>query len=346
MAGSEETKTRIREIEVERERLKAQLDRTLKQLDLVEKKRIPESQPYISLKRAIEIKDLAGPPIGIRAALKQDIERARKLLEDLKREATEVRNVGVEELFRRKREAVRRAERNIEARGREIMRKAEVRGFLTDSELVEVQAGAEVTLENYTQLMEERPSERAIKDVLDQLAETAALNMVGSDAQKTAMAGMQVAAQKMVDRAKQDLAAKPTTANMRKLLGSAGWAAVVGNEASQASAIAELAPFAEKQRDAAEAQFRKLPTSENFKTLFNADAHCIRVGGRPMPARPAGLKRVKEGDTHELASGESLSAVSKTYYGSFSFWDVIARANVDKIEDFDFPPARATLRIP
>ena len=66
---------------------------------------------------------------------------------------------------------------------------------------------------------------------------------------------------------------------MRKLLGGAARAALVGNDASAASAIAEVAPWAEKQRDLAEAQFRKTPTSENFKTLFNAEANCIRVGG-------------------------------------------------------------------
>jgi hypothetical protein len=347
MAVSQETKKRISEIEAERARLKAQLDHTLKQLEFVEKKRIPDSQPYISLKRAMEIKDLAGPPIGIRAALKQDIERLRQNIEALKREATEVRNVGVEEMFRRKREAVRRAKLNIEAHARNIMREAAIkRGYLTTEELAEVQAGAEVTLENCTELLGDRPSEGAIRDVLDQLADTMALGMEGTDAQKNAMAGVQTAAQKLVERAKQDFTAVPTSANMRKLLGSAARAAVVGNEASAASAIAEFVPWAEKQRDLAEARFRKTPTSENFKTLFNLEANCIRVGGRPMPERPAGLQRVKDGDSHKLAPGESLSLVSQTYYGNFSYWDVIARANVDLIKDFDFPPAGVTLNVP
>jgi nucleoid-associated protein YgaU len=65
-----------------------------------------------------------------------------------------------------------------------------------------------------------------------------------------------------------------------------------------------------------------------------------------MPERPAGLQRVRDGDSHKLAPGESLSAVSKTFYGSFSYWDVIARANVDLINDFDFPPSGVVLKIP
>ena len=150
----------------------------------------------------------------------------------------------------------------------------------------------------------------------------------------------------MVERAKQDFAAVPTSTNMRKLLGSAARAALVGDETSAAGAIAEVVPWAEKQRDNAETKFRRTPTSDNFKALFNAEANCIRVGGRPMPERPAGLQRVKDGDTHKLVPGESLSLLSKTYYGSFGFWDVIARANVDVIKDFDFPPADAVLRIP
>jgi hypothetical protein len=347
MAWSQETKTRIAEIEAEQARLKGLLNKTLKQLDSIEKTRLPDSQfSYVSLKRAMEIKDLAGPPMGIRAALKQDIERLRTQIAALKREATEVRNFGVEERFRRKREAVRRANLNIEAHARKIMREASKRGYLTDDELAEVQAGAEVGLESYTDLLEERPTVQGMRDVLDQLAVTMSLNMEGTDAQKAAMAGLQTASQDLVDRAKQDFAAKPTSANMRKLLGNAARAAVVGNEAAQANAIAELAPWAEKQRDAAEARFRKIPSSDNFKTLFNAEANCIRVGGRPLPQRPAGLQRVKDGDSHTLAVGESLSRVSQTYYGSFSYWDVIARANVDVIKDFDFPPAGVTLIIP
>jgi hypothetical protein len=347
MAVSQETKTRIADIEAERTRLKAQLDHTLKQLEFVEKKRIPDSQPYYSLKQAMTIKDLAGPPMGIRAALKQDIERLRKHIEALKREATEVRNVGVEEMFRRKREAVRRATLNIEAHARKIMREAaNKRGYLTTEELAEVQAGAEVALENYTDLLAERPSEQGMRDVLNHLADAMSLGMEGTDAQKNAMTGIQTAAQKLVERAKQDFAAVPTSANMRKLLGSAARAALVGDDASSAGAIAEVVPWAEKQRDLAEARFRKIPTSENFKTLFNAEANCIRVGGRPMPERPAGLQRVKDGDSHQLAPGQSLSLVSQTYYGSFSYWDVIARANVDVIKDFDFPTAGVTLNIP
>jgi nucleoid-associated protein YgaU len=163
---------------------------------------------------------------------------------------------------------------------------------------------------------------------------------------KKALVGVQAAAEKLVERAKQDLAAKPTSANLRNLLRSAARAAVVGNEDAAATAIADVAPWAEKQRDLAEARFRKSPTSENFKILYHADANCIRLGGRPMPARPAGLQRVKAGDSHKLAPGESLSLVSKTYYGSFSYWDVIARANVDLIKNFDFPPAGVILKIP
>lgn len=170
-----ETRQKLAQIEGERQRLKSVLTKQENLLKLIEEKGIPDSQPFIGLKKAKDIRDLAGQPGGLRKTIKDEIGQIKRSLDLLMQEARTVRRVGFKEFVRRERAAVVRIDRKFEAEMTRVLSDASRRGHLTDGELAELQQGADGILDAYTGLLRLDNTEEAMRDVLNQLADTMVL---------------------------------------------------------------------------------------------------------------------------------------------------------------------------
>jgi len=80
-----------------------------------------------------------------------------------------------------------------------------------------------------------------------------------------------------------------------------------------------------------EGTFRRDPTLENYEAMEQAEKLCLREGKGPLAYPPAGMRSVPPGTIHNVESGETLSGISKKYFGGPGFWDVIYRKNRDLI---------------
>ena len=346
-----ETQQKISQIEVEQFRLKVLLDKAKNLLELIEKNNMPDSTPYISFKKGTTMADLPRlallPRVGIRQAFKNDITQIKQQLEQLRREATTVRRQGYLDHVRRERAAVARIDRQFEVHARRVMRAAEQRGHLTDEELVNLQKGADEILEAFTGLLPLDSSESAINDVLNQVADVMAYGGGDSAVMQRAFEAVKNAAKGRLEKAVQ---AALSQRHNEKAVGqvireAARMSLVGGDDRAVAAALEKTLAVTESQRDAAEQCFRKIPSTENLKLMFQRELNCVQMGGAPIASPPKGLRRVKAGDQHRIVSGDTLSGISRTYYGSFSFWDVLVRANAELWANPDRPPS-GTITIP
>jgi LysM repeat protein len=71
----------------------------------------------------------------------------------------------------------------------------------------------------------------------------------------------------------------------------------------------------------------------------SAEAQAARIITPPAPVAPAAR-------THVVVEGDTLTKLSRTYYGTTSRWDEILHANSDVIKDENVLPLGATLKIP
>lgn len=334
----EETRKKLAEITAERARLKSILDRQENLLKLIEEKGIPDSQPFISFKPAREIKDLAGQPGGLRASIKQEIDRIRHSIDQMTRDAKLVRREGYKEFVRRERAAVTRIDRQFEAEMSRVLKAAEARGHLTDEELGGLQDGADNILDAYTGLLALDSSEGAIKDVLNQIADVWALDGGDPNVVQRAMTAMVNAGRKNLDSAKVNLERAPSNKNARQLIRAATNLEMMGDMSGAAASRGQMVLWAESKKDTAERVFRSVPSAENLKRMLQAEITCVEMGGTQIKSPPPGLHRIKQGKRHPVVKGETLSGISKAYYGSFSFWDVLVRENTQLFENPDRPP--------
>ena len=70
----------------------------------------------------------------------------------------------------------------------------------------------------------------------------------------------------------------------------------------------------------------KIPVIQGIPLLEGAD-QIVTEGGKPVAAMPAALTGVKGDVPHTIQPGETLSILSKRYYGDISHYDLIARYN-------------------
>jgi hypothetical protein len=334
-----ETQQKIAEIESEQLRLKALLEREKNLLELIEKKSLPDSQPYISFKRGTSVLDLAGPPGGIREVYKNEIAKIKQQLERLRREAATVRRHGYQEFVRRERAAVARIDREFEIHARRVLREAAKRGHLTDEELAGLQQGADAILEAFTGLLRVDSSEKAMRDVLNQLADTMALGGGDSGVAQRALKAVGNAATRHLEKAREELTRRPSEKTARQVIRATANLELLGDNSSTAAALKQTVAWMESQRDAAEKRFRNVPSTENLKLMLQTEAACVQMGGAPVASPPAGLRRVKPGNQHHINPGDTLSGISLIYYGSYSYWDALVRANAQLFENPDRPPS-------
>jgi hypothetical protein len=81
-----------------------------------------------------------------------------------------------------------------------------------------------------------------------------------------------------------------------------------------------------------EQRFRKKPDVGNFSKMLNSKARGYLVGGE-VDQEPKNWKSAPPGTVHPVAPGDSLSAISKKYYGDPGFWDIIYMENSGIIGD-------------
>lgn len=78
-------------------------------------------------------------------------------------------------------------------------------------------------------------------------------------------------------------------------------------------------------------QFRKNPTSANFKKLLQTLANNQLLGGNLNYCKPEGWQVVNK--TYKVRKGDSLSGISNQFYKKTGYWDIIYIENRDVIGD-------------
>ena len=91
-----------------------------------------------------------------------------------------------------------------------------------------------------------------------------------------------------------------------------------------------LGDASSKLQDAAESTFRRNPKAANFDKFLRSRSLTQQLGGSDQPKRQ-GWKSANT--THTVASGDTLSGLSKKYYGNPGFWDFIYLENYGSIGD-------------
>lgn len=111
-----------------------------------------------------------------------------------------------------------------------------------------------------------------------------------------------------------------------------------------ARAIEALRRASEKLTDQHEKVFRKNPTAEKFAKMLSVKALALSLSGK-IQNKPSGWKPAHT--THEVVPGDTLSEISKHYYGSAGYWDIIFMENIGVIgDDADKLTMGVTLTIP
>jgi hypothetical protein len=129
----------------------------------------------------------------------------------------------------------------------------------------------------------------------------------------------------------------PSPENMEGLLSQLGQTMLVGlDQGSDAASDAwvSLGGCANKLKGAAKERFRANPTSENFRDYIEKTVTSIQLGGEGLAEEmPAGQQRLRLEKSYVVKPGDSLSNISKLFYGTPSLWDFIFFANFTVIGD-------------
>ena len=85
----------------------------------------------------------------------------------------------------------------------------------------------------------------------------------------------------------------------------------------------------EKIHGRSEQDFRRSPTAANFGKMLEAKVFIQQIGGDSEP-RPTGWKAAG-GVAYVVKTGDSLAGISKQFYGSPGYWDIIYMENAGAI---------------
>jgi hypothetical protein len=142
----------------------------------------------------------------------------------------------------------------------------------------------------------------------------------------------------------------PSPRNMRGLLSQLGQTMLVGlDEGSDTvrEAFTSLRDCATNIKQSAEQRFRARPTVQNFREYCQKAATSLQLGGEGPGEMPAGLPRLRPEKSYVVQAGDSLSAISKMFYGTPSYWDFIFLANLETVgKDPDKLRPNIELQIP
>jgi hypothetical protein len=348
MAAGTEAAIEVDRIRQDMLTIQATIDRAMRQLNDVNTFNIRDDTPYFSFKTAERIEDLKGSGLGLRARLQNDILQGKLLLKQLEQKARRIQAGERALLIERQHEALLRADKQARRTAMTLIDRAanSGRGGLSEAEFAEVQKAMLSSLKGHIDFLRHHPSRDNLKETLDMLGQVYTLGMVDAQTSKVAMDTIQAAARRFVDAAKSEFLKNPTPAKAAKLIDEIANSALLGGEDASGYITTKVVPTLKQKLDDAEKRFRNTPTTENCEAMFNAEAAYVGQGGAPLSYPPKGLKRIKQGTTRLFGPKDMLSAVSKEYYGSFSYWDAIVKANWGIFRDPEAPHVNVTITIP
>jgi hypothetical protein len=130
-------------------------------------------------------------------------------------------------------------------------------------------------------------------------------------------------AAKQVDRAIEDAKKNPCEKTLRGLLGDiAALQWLGGDEEKEKEGFNAAVECGGKLKDRSEKAFRSKPTKENFKKMLEGKANYQALGGSEKDPLQ-GVRRLRPAGPYTVAPGDTLSGISKMFYGSEGYWDVI-----------------------
>jgi len=267
---------KIDAIRQSQENIRTRISEIQSQLEYLDQKHIPDSQPWISFAPASNIEDLKPKFPSLREALKNDLQVLRDQLRFLADETRTARRSGLRGTALA---ATGEFDRDLE----QLVRNAKVTGRLDDHLLQRLRIASQDALRKWRAVVDNDPSPQNLKGLMAQI--------------------------------RQDM-----------LVGLGDSAGVVAALISFGNGIAKIKQSAEKR-------FRANPTVENLKDYLGKTRTSLLVGGEGITGMPAGQKRLRPEKSYVVKPGDSLSSISKLFYGTEGLWDFIYFPNLKVIGD-------------
>jgi LysM repeat protein len=341
MAGTksrEEVISLVRYIGVTERRIAAQIRAIQAQLKEIESQTfnypvyLNSSTSPEQSKWTMSVKEVAGP------SLQKKLAELRKKMEDLRATSKKIRvaNPWVDTLAQ-KRQGIRTS-KDLRGRIEATLKKSEARGSIDEKAIGKFIDKVEENLRLFVTVLENDPTEENALNVLMELE--IPLLFRGDFHQSSSEAAfwaLRNVGAKWVEQGRERFSKDPTVENLKALLSQAGKAALLGTSDEALEINDVVRQNADRLLKNAEDIFRQKPTVENFKAMEETENFCVRLGKQPLPLPPVGLPAIPAGTIHVVKPGESLSAISKKYFGSPGYWDVIYRKNRDLIKNPDTP---------
>lgn len=348
MSKTDEANFEVEKIRKDMRNLQALVDQAMRQYDLANQYNLPDSTPYFSFKTPEKIEDLKGSGLGLRAALQRDILQGKMRLKQLEQEARRIKRGDYAAVVERQHDALLAADKDADRRALAIINRAanSSLGGMTEEEFAEVQKLMLQSLKGHADFLRRHPSRQNIKETMDKFGRAQSMGMDGNDISDDAMRAVHAGAKHLVNLAKSNFFKKPGPKTATALIEEIANNEILGGDSAMGIINAEVIPKLKEQMLAAERLFRNTPTKENCEAMFNAEYACASLGGPQLPSPPTRLKRIKQGTSRHFGPRDMLSAVSKEYYGSFGYWDVIYKANWGAFNDPDKPSSNMTITIP
>lgn len=205
---------------------------------------------------------------------------------------------------------------------------------------------ANTPLERSLRRMSDEPTDSNMKEAINALA-NAQRDGLGDDEFAKAMGRIKGSAERALGDRVNEVAGNPSTRNCRRTIDSlANFQLLGGDTNSEASrrAMGALQRATTQRTHTAERRFRNNPTSKNLERALDEMANNHLLGGEADLKRPGW--RPAGGLEHTTGPGDTLSRLSKRYYGEWGFWDVIFMANLTVIKHPDSVPRGLVLTIP
>ena len=336
----------VRHIGVTEQRIAAQLRHIEGQLQKLTSMKALDHPYYITFKWVQNIEELAAPRRSVGSALREDLSKLKKQIVDLRATSKKLRlaNPWLDTLPR-KRQGTRMS-MNLRRQIKATVKKLEARGTIDEEAIGKLVDKVEENLRRFIIILDKDPSEENARNVLREME--VPLIFRGDfhlSSSEEAFGSLSNAGAKWVEQAKDRFSKTPTVDNLKFLLDKVAKAALLGtnDEALEISGVLEQ--NAEKAMKNAEDIFRHKPTVENYESMEQIERFCLQLGKQPLAYPPAGMPPVPPGTAYVVNPGDTLSGISKKYFGSPGYWDVIYRKNRDLIKNPDAPTAGTRLVI-
>ncbi len=138
-------------------------------------------------------------------------------------------------------------------------------------------------------------------------------------------------ARRGIDKWKAALDADPSDENIKGLLSLIRTTQLVGlnDENGDTAALLSFGNAVNRRRTMAEQDFRRRPTGDRFKKYISWVRTQLLLGTEADAAMSPPAQRLHRGESsYTVQKGDSLSSISKRFYGSEGYWDVIVFANL------------------